>query len=183
MARLLLLVLLMALVRRAPAQESHIGGSPVSNARVYPSSDSRSKESTSGPAGSAHVTIGAGTAATPRPAAKPQPAILNAPKDPSTPVQLSDAAFAAIVLHRVPAVYPRLARSTHARGSVVLDVVIDENGHLESAEPIGAEDLSMACMEAIGSWRFAPYRYQGRPWKVSGSVRFDFTNPQKGASD
>jgi TonB family protein len=185
MGRLLLILALGALPMLAPAQESHIGGAQTSNAHVSSSTGNRaaSRDSTSGPAGSAHISVDIKPAGAAHAGGKPQPAILNAPKSPSTPVELSDAAFAALVLHREPAVYPQLARSTHATGAIVLDVVVDENGHLESADPIGAEDLSMACMEAIQGWKFAPYRYQGRPWKVSGSVRFNFTNPQKGTSD
>jgi TonB family protein len=163
---LIVVVLLAPSVR---AQTGHIGGAQTSNTHVNASDAS----------GTSSVTL----KPNPSPKVHASTAPLNAPANPNIPVQLPTAGLAPLILHSQPAVYPSVARSVHAKGAVVLDIVIDQNGELESADPIGAEDLAAACMEAIQSWKFAPYRYHGQPWKVSSSVRFTFTNPAKGTSD
>jgi TonB family protein len=175
---LLLVIGVLGVARLTAAQESHIGGAQTSNARVV--SPARTRTPTS--SGMRSLVVIPSPKA-PHIPAKPEPTILNAPTSPDSPVQLSEAAFAQLIVHRQAAMYPGLARSTHAKGAVVLDVVLDQSGHLESADPIGAEDFTIACMQAIQAWKFVPYHYQGRPWKVSGSIRFNFTNPPKGTSD
>jgi len=176
--RFLLVVGVLGVVRLTGAQESHIGGAQTSNARVVSPAGTRTPPS----AGVGSLVVIPSPKA-PHTPAKPETAILNAPTNPNSPVELSEAAFAQLIMHRQAAVYPDLARSAHAKGAVVLDVVLDQNGHLESADPIGAEDFAITCMQAIQAWKFAPYHYQGQPWKVSGSIRFNFTNPPKGTSD
>jgi TonB family protein len=165
----LLVVMLSAPAVRA--QTGHIGGAQTSNTHVTTSDISGTSSVTLKPSPSPKARASASTAP------------FNTPANPNTPVQLPTAGLAPLILHSQPAVYPSLARSVHAKGVVVLDIVIDQNGQLESADPIGAEDLAAACMEAIQFWKFAPYRYHGQPWKVSSSVRFTFTNPAKGTSD
>ena len=173
MNRELFLLAAMLLTPTVYAQTGHIGGAQTSNTRVNSSDAS----------GTSSITLKPDVTHKTRASAAASIAPLNAPADPNTPVQLPAAGLAPLILHSQPAVYPSLARSVHAKGAVVLDIVIDQNGQLESANPIGAEDLAVACLDAIRSWKFAPYRYHGQPWKVSSSVRFTFTNPAKGTSD
>jgi TonB family protein len=173
MDRTLLLVTSMLLVPFVHAQTGHIGGAQTSNTHV----------NTSDASGTSSITLKPNPSHKDRASAAISAAPLNAPANPNIPVQLPAAGLAPLILHSQPAVYPSLARSVHAKGAVVLDIVIDQNGQLESVDPIGAEDLAAACMEAIQSWKFSPYSYHGQPWKVSSSVRFTFTNPAKGTSD
>ncbi len=166
------------------AAQSRIGGSQTSNTHVAADDTSTTTANTS-PSGAAHAAVKSHAAATPAAPVHESIAPLNTtlPTDPNTPIEVSEAGLKTLVLHKEPAVYPELARRVHAKGAIVLDVVIDQQGNVQTADPIGAEDLAGACMDAISLWKFKPYIYKGQPWKMRGPVRFLFLNPAKGTAE
>jgi serine/threonine-protein kinase len=72
-----------------------------------------------------------------------------------------------------PASYPERARRLNLRGSVLVDLIVDENGQptdlqvTESAGPI----LDEAVLEAVRTWRFEPARKDGVRVRVRWQVR------------
>lgn len=58
---------------------------------------------------------------------------------------------------------------------VVVDITIDENGDVVSAEAVsGPPELHEASVEAARQWKFEPIRVDGEAIKVSGKIVFSF---------
>jgi TonB family protein len=74
----------------------------------------------------------------------------------------------------VPA-YPAIARAAHASGTVIVQIVIDEDGNVVSAEAVGGHPLLQeAAVEAARQARFTPTRLSGQPIKVTGILTYNF---------
>ena len=71
--------------------------------------------------------------------------------------------------------YPAIARSAHASGTVVVQVTIDENGHVISAAAVSGHPLlrGVAVQAARGA-RFSPTKLSGQPVKVTGVITYNF---------
>lgn len=71
--------------------------------------------------------------------------------------------------------YPPIARSAHASGTVVVQVVIDENGNVISAHAVSGHPLLQAVsVAAARSARFSPTKLSGQPVKVTGVITYNF---------
>ena len=71
--------------------------------------------------------------------------------------------------------YPPIARAAHASGTVVVQVLIDENGNVVSAKPLSGHPLLQAV--AVGAARqakFSPTKLSGQPVKVTGVIQYNF---------
>ncbi len=76
--------------------------------------------------------------------------------------------------------YPSAARAVYASGIVTVQVVIDENGLISSAEAVsGHALLRPAAVEAARNARFAPTMLQGIPIKVTGVLTYNFVAPAR----
>lgn len=76
---------------------------------------------------------------------------------------------------RVNPVYPRQARSMRLRGTVKVNVLIDEDGRVAKVENTqGPSLLKRAAKDAVKKWRFRPFERDGQPVKASGFVSFNF---------
>ena len=74
----------------------------------------------------------------------------------------------------VPA-YPPIAKGARASGTVVVRVVVDEAGRVESAEAVSGHPLlQQAAVEAARQARFSPTLLSGQPIKVSGTITYNF---------
>jgi TonB family protein len=74
-----------------------------------------------------------------------------------------------------PPVYPAIARSAHASGTVVVQVVIDEEGDVESAHAVSGHPLLQAvCVQAARNSKFSPTKLEGQPVKVTGVITYNF---------
>jgi TonB family protein len=79
------------------------------------------------------------------------------------------------ITYKADPVYPDAARKTGTRGLVVLSVVIAPDGTVERAHQIaGPEVLAQSAVDAVRSWKYAPFRVEGRPVKVETTVSVDF---------
>lgn len=75
----------------------------------------------------------------------------------------------------VPA-YPAAARAIRASGSVSVQVLIDENGSVVSANAVsGHALLRSAAVSAARRAKFSPTKLSGQPVKVSGVITYNFT--------
>lgn len=80
---------------------------------------------------------------------------------------------------RVHPDYPEIARKARVGGSVLLLIVIDQNGRVGSIEVLDSPDprfgFDLAAIDAVKRWRYRPARLGGRPVSVQASVRVEFT--------
>lgn len=73
-------------------------------------------------------------------------------------------------------VYPPSARAVHATGTVVVQIIIDENGNVISASPVSGHPLlRAAAVSAARDAKFSPTKLGGEPVKVSGTISYNFT--------
>ena len=71
--------------------------------------------------------------------------------------------------------YPPIARAAHASGTVVVQVLIDENGNVVSASAVSGHPLLVnAAVSAARSAKFSPTKLSGQPVKVTGVIQYNF---------
>jgi protein TonB len=71
--------------------------------------------------------------------------------------------------------YPPIARAAHAAGTVVVQVLIDENGSVVSAKAVSGHPLLQAvAVAAARQARFSPTKLSGQPVKVTGVIQYNF---------
>jgi protein TonB len=71
--------------------------------------------------------------------------------------------------------YPPIARAAHASGTVVVQVLIDENGNVVSAHAISGHPLLQAVAAAAARQaKFSPTKLSGQPVKVTGMIQYNF---------
>lgn len=75
-------------------------------------------------------------------------------------------------------VYPAIAKAAKAGGTVVVQVLIDEDGKVTEAHAISGHSLlRKAAEEAARNARFSPTQLSGQPVKVTGVITYNF-DPQ-----
>ena len=75
-------------------------------------------------------------------------------------------------------VYPAAAIAVRAAGTVAVQVLVDENGEVVSAEVMSGHPLlRSAAVEAAKAASFAPTMLKGEPVKVSGVLTYNFVVP------
>ncbi|HEX2270918.1 MAG TPA: TonB family protein [Pyrinomonadaceae bacterium] len=71
--------------------------------------------------------------------------------------------------------YPAIARAAHASGTVVVQVLIDENGTVVSAKAVSGHPLLInAAVSAARQAKFSPTKLSGQPVKVTGVIQYNF---------
>ena len=71
--------------------------------------------------------------------------------------------------------YPPIARAAHASGTVVVQVLIDENGSVVSASAVSGHPLLInAAVSAARQAKFSPTKLSGQPVKVTGVIQYNF---------
>ncbi|HKB64254.1 MAG TPA: TonB family protein [Pyrinomonadaceae bacterium] len=71
--------------------------------------------------------------------------------------------------------YPPIARSAHASGTVVVQVVIDETGDVVAAHAVAGHPLLQAAsVAAARQAKFSPTKLCGEPVKVTGVITYNF---------
>ena len=71
--------------------------------------------------------------------------------------------------------YPPIAKAAHASGTVVVQVLIDENGSVVSAHAVSGHPLLQgAAVGAARQARFSPTKLSGQPVKVTGVIQYNF---------
>jgi TonB family protein len=72
--------------------------------------------------------------------------------------------------------YPPIAKSAKASGTVVVQVLVDEKGNVASARAISGHPLlRAAAVSAARRAKFSPSQLNGKPARVSGTIRYEFT--------
>ena len=88
------------------------------------------------------------------------------------------------LLRRVEPIYPLLAQAASIEGIVILDAIVDVEGHVQSVTVLrGHAVLSRAAIEAVKQWQYQPLLLNGvpTPFELTVSLMFHFTDkkPQR----
>lgn len=76
-------------------------------------------------------------------------------------------------------IYPQHARAAKASGTVVVQVMIDENGNVTKAIALcGHPSLMNAAVSAAKKAKFTPTLFNGNPVKVTGTINYNFIPPR-----
>src|SRR3954471_4739586 len=91
-------------------------------------------------------------------------------------VRVSQGVTQGMVLSKVQPAYPPDARAARIKGSVIIAVVIDKNGSIESERLISGHPLlAPAAMDAVKQWKYRPYILNGNPVEVDTQITVNFT--------
>jgi len=79
---------------------------------------------------------------------------------------------------QVNPIYPELAKSARVQGVVILETLIDEQGHVADARILRSVPLlDQAAMDAVLGWEFSPTLLNGVPVPIVMTVTVQFTLP------
>ncbi len=107
------------------------------------------------------------------PPVKPDPT--PTPKPAPTQVRLTSQIISSKVLSKPVPPYPPIARAAHAAGIVTVEILVDEQGRVISAQATnGHMLLREAARNAALQARFSPTILSGQPVKVSGVISYNF---------
>jgi protein TonB len=123
------------------------------------------------PIGEVGITsnTGFGTVVTIHPAPPPPP------PPPPTPVRLNGGMQPPRKIVHVDPVYPRVAQQARIEGTVILETVIDVNGHVTSVRVLRSIPLlDQAAIEAVRGWTFTPTLLNGVPVPIALTVTVRF---------
>ncbi len=94
---------------------------------------------------------------------------------PPTKVRLPSSVITSKVINKPVPPYPMLARQTHVSGLVTVEILIDEQGRVISAQATsGHPVLRVAAQQAALQARFSPTLLSNQPVKVSGVISYNF---------
>lgn len=79
------------------------------------------------------------------------------------------------VISQPAPVYPAIARAAHAHGTVAVQVTVDENGDVVSAQAVSGHPLlQAAAVEAARQAKISPTFLSGQPVRVTGTLTYNF---------
>ena len=87
------------------------------------------------------------------------------PPPPTTqPIRVGGVIKEPALLYRVEPVYPGVAVSANIEGTVILEALVDREGHVEELKVLRSIPLlDKAAMEAVRQWRYSPVILNGKP--------------------
>jgi TonB family protein len=92
------------------------------------------------------------------------------------PVRLDSSMTPPHVLNHPQADFPPIAYAARAYGTVVIEVTIDQAGHVSSVRVVsGPPMLQQAALDAVRRYTFAPAMLHGKPLAVKMDIKIDFT--------
>jgi TonB family protein len=93
------------------------------------------------------------------------------PAQQQQPIKLSSGVMFGQLIHKVMPQYPREAWEAHVSGSVVLHVIIGEDGHVHDITVVsGPQMLRKAYVDAVSQWVYKPYLLNGKPVPVDTTI-------------
>ena len=97
------------------------------------------------------------------------------PPKPTPHAPISGGVLNGKAVHLAQPPYPPIARSAHASGQVVVQVLIDENGNVVAAHATSGHPLlQAAAVAAARASKFTPTKLSGQPVKVNGVIIYNF---------
>lgn len=96
-------------------------------------------------------------------------------QDPPPVVRLASHVISGNAISKPVPVYPIIAKQARVQGTVPVQILIDEQGQVLSAQATGGPAmLQAAAVQAARRARFTPTILSGRPVKVSGVILYNF---------
>ena len=110
----------------------------------------------------------------PPPVEGPPPAVVSPPTE---PVPVGGRVAPPDLLFEVEPRYNEAARRAGIQGVVILDLVIDTSGAVESVAVLGGLPLGLtqSAVDAVSQWRFTPSTLDGRPIRIRYVLTVRFT--------
>jgi TonB family protein len=86
---------------------------------------------------------------------------------------------AKLLVERVPAQYPDVAKRAGVQGNVLLAITIAKDGSVKEVRAIeGPPELVPAAIEAVKQWKYQPAVSRGRTWEAATEVEIQFKLPE-----
>lgn len=97
------------------------------------------------------------------------------PAAPPPPLPVGGDVKPARLISSARPIYPSIARSQRVSGDVVVDALIDEQGHVTTMKVLsGPSLLHQAATEALRQWKYQPATLDGKPVSMHLSVTLQF---------
>jgi periplasmic protein TonB len=94
---------------------------------------------------------------------------------PPTTQRLPSSVLASKAINLPQPQYPQMAKLTHIQGAVTVQILVDEQGRVVSAQTVSGHPLLLfAAREAALRARFTPTILSGTPVKVQGVITYNF---------
>jgi protein TonB len=78
-------------------------------------------------------------------------------------------------LSRAEPVYPDIAVRAHVEGIVILEAIVDREGHIEDVRVLRSLPLlDRAALDAVRQWRYSPLLLNGKPERFVLTVVVSF---------
>lgn len=91
------------------------------------------------------------------------------------PIRVSEGVSSSFLVHKVKPVYPPEVKQAHIKGTVLLRVLIDEEGRVADLRLVsGPKELAPAAVDAVQQWRYRPYLLMGKQAEVDTEVSVKF---------
>jgi periplasmic protein TonB len=103
-----------------------------------------------------------------------------APPPPVKVVRIGGQIVAPKLVRKVQPVYPAVAAMGRISGIVILEALVDVNGHVKKATPLRGHPLfDEAAVTAVLQWRYKPLLLNGEPTEfiLTVTVAFSLSNP------
>jgi TonB family protein len=98
----------------------------------------------------------------------------SASRQPVAPSSGSDVKPASLISSEPP-VYPQMAKTQRITGAVIIDALIDANGHVASMAIVsGPALLQESAKDALSHWKYAPAQLHGKPVPMHMKVTIQF---------
>jgi TonB family protein len=112
----------------------------------------------------------------PPPPPPPPPPSGGIPGNPPQRIKVSGNVQSAMIVSKVPPVYPELAKSARVQGVVRLAAVIGKDGTIQELHVLEGQPLLIqAAMDAVKQWTYRPTLLNGEPISVETTIEVNFT--------
>jgi TonB family protein len=106
----------------------------------------------------------------------PPPPAGGIPGNPPQRIKVNGNVQSAMIVSKVPPVYPELAKSARVQGVVRLAAVIGKDGTMQELHVLeGPPLLVQAAMDAVKQWTYRPTMLNGEPISVETTIEVNFT--------
>jgi protein TonB len=101
---------------------------------------------------------------------------LNVKSAPPRIVTVSSGVAVGLLLQKAAPVYPQIARTARVSGTVVLQATISKTGAIENLHAVsGPVMLRQAAVDAVRTWRYAPYKLNNEPTEIETTINVIFS--------
>ena len=103
----------------------------------------------------------------------PPPIAVHHAPPPPTPV--SGGVIEGYLIKQVQPTYPHIAQIAGVQGDVILQAMIDREGRIEQLQAVSGNPMLVpAALDAVGQWRYRPYRLNGEPVEIETQITVRF---------